>query len=166
MKENTKERLLGSQEKVNIHSEIVRFTNHDLGIVFDERKSDRVSFYPVEPGASRHKHIKNTNKNDRQISILVTEDESQFIIGDGIIINAETNEALVKPEGEILPDIVFGEKWGVNGLFETVSSAKALLVYRGRGEVLGFRDTDSESPFDAARVALAVKREKIDRAVR
>lgn len=143
-------------EKVNNRSEDVYFTDGATGIIYDGRAGDGVSF-SIDPEV-HDKYIRDTHEGDGQASILITKDPETgdvetFAIGDGLILpegkENEKDSALEKRKGEVMPDIIFGERW-IIGQYPVVG----LLV---EGPSMsnprdGMTISDRKSPFESASV--------------
>ena len=149
-------------ERVNNPSEYVYFEDGATGIIYDGRTGDGISF-SIDHEV-HNKYISDTYEGDGQASILITkdpktEDVKTFAIGDGLILpegkENEKGSALEKPQGEVMPDIIFGKKWIV-GQYPVVG----LLV---EGPSMsnprdGMTISDRKSPFESAKRALYTKR--------
>ena len=149
-------------ERVNNPSEYVYSEDGATGIIYDGRTGDGISF-SIDHEV-HNKYISDTYEGDGQASILITkdpktEDVKTFAIGDGLILpegkENEKGSALEKPQGEVMPDIIFGKKWIV-GQYPVVG----LLV---EGPSMsnprdGMTISDRKSPFESAKRALYTKR--------
>lgn len=116
-----------------------------------------------EPGTvldweATNKWYDNPARRSSNTMIAVTESGNQYILGKGLIINTETGEALIIPKGADLPEIVIGEKWGVDGVFSTTPVQAVMAEYK----VGAHNPENGESPFIAANEALEEKISKID----
>lgn len=161
--------ISAAPERVNKHYEIVSFSDTETGggssaLVYDARSCDRVSF-KYGRGMTRYeagdKYIRPPLKGAQCTYLVVTESGNHYIVRDGMIINGKNEHGYVIPDGntDYIPDVVFGEKWGVPGLFNTTRVVSVLEEYTGNA--IG-REIDMPSPFTEAKRITELKREALE----
>lgn len=111
-------------------------------------------------GEEDQKWADNPDRRRSNTVIIATESGNQYIVGRGLVINAKTSQAYTMRPGAEIPPVVFGEKWGVEGLFQTSPVGAVLVEYGGSGAAA--KTLNQESPFTTANDVLEAKRQELE----